>query len=86
MKYISKPVEIEAIQWMGNNYDEIEGFCGGGLADLDEDGRLIIWDKLQEQWIKANQGDFIIKGIKGEYYPCAEDVFIEKYTPVEQPS
>jgi hypothetical protein len=92
MKYISKPVEIEAIQWNGNNYDEIRRFALEN-ADIDVDSpnldkgdQLLVWDKLQEQWIKANHGDYIIKGTKGEFYPCAEDVFVEKYTPVEQPS
>ena len=96
MKYRKKPVVIEAVQWTGKNtremYDfltqtegeviDIKGdnfyvhFCNGGC----QTGNLMI--KTLEGDHLANIGDFVIKGVKGEFYPCKPDIFEQTYEPV----
>lgn len=89
MKYHLRPVEIEAIQWTGDNRGEIEKFCGWENTMfyhyLDKN---IIQIHLQintlKGWTRANHGDYIVKGIHGEFYPCEEDIFNETYEKVEK--
>ena len=83
-----KPVVIQAVQWTGNNRDEL-------LAFLDDDKpHLIAMDGFRNgdpaPWciIKTLEGehiasidDWIIKGVKGEFYPCKPDIFQATYEP-----
>jgi hypothetical protein len=72
-----KPVVIEAIQFTGN-FDEIEKFIGGD-AEL-RDGELVV--ATLEGPLRASLDDWIIKGIKGEFYPCKPDIFEATYERV----
>lgn len=45
--------------------------------------KAVIWDYLHETWVGVRMGDFIIKGMKGEFYPCAPEVFVSKYEPIQ---
>jgi len=72
-----KPVVIEAIQFTGN-FDEIEK-CIGGDAEL-RDGELVV--ATLEGPLRASLDDWIIKGIKGEFYPCKPDIFEATYERV----
>ena len=79
-KYIKKPVEIEAVQWTGDNLEEIYTFVGKNNVNdllLKEDNELYI--KTIEGNMHASINDFIIKGIKGEFYPCKPDIFYNTY-------
>ena len=78
-KYKSKLVEIEAAQWKGeNNVDGIEFCLKHDMPHfLVEDGSLII--PTMEGKMRATKGDWIIKGLMGEYYPCHPNVFEQKY-------
>lgn len=78
-KFRKKPVVIDAVQFTGN-FDEAEAFVGGD-AEF-RNGELII--ATLEGPLHASPGDWIIKGIKGEFYPCKPDVFEKTYEPVEQ--
>lgn len=83
MKYKTKPVEIEAVQWTGNNTDEVIAFASQGIREVQEDflgTELII--KTLEGDMHAIPNDYIIKGLKGEYYPCKPDIFEMKYEKV----
>lgn len=80
-KYRKKPVVIEAVLWGGENYEEICKFMTGTLANPMGDGKLSI--PTLEGDHTANPGDFIIKGVKGEFYPCKPDIFKETYELVE---
>jgi hypothetical protein len=82
MKYRKKPVVIDTIQWTGNNKLEILDFIGGhgcyrsgGVPE-----GIFIFTLEGEHF--ANVGDWIIKGIKGEFYPCKPDIFEKTYEPV----
>lgn len=77
-KYRKKPVVIEAIQWQGN-FDEIEKFVGGDAES--RNGELII--ATLEGPLHASHNDWIIKGVKGEFYPCKPDIFKATYDIVE---
>lgn len=89
-QYRKKPIVIEAVQWTGRNFDEIcnfmQEFYGHKVAYEDAEelanktGELYI--KTLEGIMTATKGDYIIKGIKGEYYPCKPDVFEATYEDV----
>lgn len=77
-KYRKKPVVVEAVQYVGDNFPEVEYFLNGHF-DF-EDYQLIII--TLEGRIKASIGDFIIKGVDGEFYPCKPDIFEKTYEKV----
>lgn len=72
-KYIKKPVAIEAIEWDGTNIKEVLGFMNWRNANHDELSGLVI--HTLEGNHHADIGDMIIKGVKGEFYPCKPDIF-----------
>lgn len=82
-KYRKKPVEIEAIQWTGDNRDEIWEFCPLSYFNTDlETGMLSLMVQTLEGFMQASIGDYIIKGVKGEFYPCKPDIFDMTYDKV----
>ena len=83
-KFVKKPVVVEAIQYNGINITEVESFVGAKLPSVwlsVEDTQLVI--PTLEGDMKVSKGDYIIKGIKGEFYPCKPDVFKSTYNVVE---
>ena len=81
--YIKKQMQIEAVQFTGENIEEIETFIGKKLSTIEAvnvDTKLII--PTLEGDMKATKGDYIIKGIKGEFYSCKEDIFKNSYDEV----
>ena len=81
MRYRKKPVEIEAVRWTGENLEEIKGFAKGSLVRRGPVGITI--DTLEGR-MRADKGDYIIKGIAGEFYPCKPDIFKATYEEVEE--
>lgn len=82
-KYRKKPVVINAVQWTGFNLDEILKFAY-------KTRRIRFADNLQDLHIEtlegvmtANEGDWIIKGVAGEIYPCKPDIFEQTYESVD---
>ena len=80
MKFRTKPFEIEAVQWTGENLTEILRFTNTQNIDITSGVPVI---KTLEGDMRANVGDYIIRGLRGEYYPCKPDVFQKKYEPCE---
>lgn len=84
-KYRKKPVVIEAVQYdlEESNRSEIIQFIGAEeySEDLIEEGIEI---KTLEGKMKVSPGDFVIKGIKGEFYPCKPDIFEATYEEVKE--
>ena len=78
MKFRAKSCEIEAMKWTGRNVAEIMRFVKNESAII-TNGVLII--KTLEGDMVASAGDYIIRGLRGEYYPCKPDVFQKKYEP-----
>lgn len=84
-KYKKKPVVIEAQQLTEENLESLEIWCGGSIKGF----KLPRWERVidigtLEGEMRANIGDYIIKGIKGEFYPCKPDIFSETYELVEE--
>lgn len=79
-KYKTKPCEIEAIQWTGKNIIEILDWGQGNILWNDVDDLFI--DTLEGR-MKADINDYIIKGLRGEFYPCKPDVFEKKYEKIK---
>lgn len=91
-RYRKKPVEIEAFQfyidkipdWFMDaiSKNKVKTYnCDYKKYTIDEAYCLI---ETLEGTMKANGGDFIIKGVKGEIYPCKEDIFKKTYEKVEE--
>lgn len=76
-EYIKRPVKIEAVEWIGSNIREIFSFCPVAML-IEHDFEVDLEIDTLEGVHKANVGDYIIKGIKGEYYPCKLDIFEKK--------
>lgn len=92
MKYRKKPVVIEAIQFTGINPTECKDFIG-------DNGKVEIYDTAYEAGVappivhitihtlegdmNVSKGDYIIKGVNGEFYPCKPDIFEKTYEVVE---
>lgn len=84
-----KPVVIEAIQWDGKNFDEISNFT------KEFHGHKVAYEDAQEMSIKTGEyfiitlegimkalpGDWVIRGVNGEFYPCKPDIFEKTYEP-----
>lgn len=91
-KYRKKPIEIEAFKWTGDiNQTEdpiwIVEAIKKGDAWVQEDsinGAIEMRIKTLEGVMTANRGDYIIKGIKGEIYPCKPEIFEMTYEAVEE--
>lgn len=81
MKYRKKPVVVEAVQWKGNNHKEVIDFAENKIW-FDALGN--IWIATLEGDMVAKKGDYIIKGVQGEYYPCKLDIFAETYEKTEE--
>ncbi len=86
-KYRKKPVVVEAIQWTGETerFLEIFEFMGDGNREVWREGDCLIIDTLEGKR-QASVGDYIIRGVKGEFYPCKPDIFRRGYEPVEDAS
>ena len=95
-----KPVVIEAVRWNGANIEEAVKFISDGKPDLSHlpndgvhlkrgvgyapsEGTLDI--PTLEGVMTARAGDWIIRGVKGEFYPCKHDIFEATYDQVLQP-
>lgn len=93
MKYRKKPAIIEAVQYDGFNKNEIEKFVGGQLGEYVDDAiwqagawhpvRFLIIPTLEGN-MEVRPSDYIIKGVKGEFYPCEPDIFEQTYEPVTE--
>jgi hypothetical protein len=76
-----KPVVIEAVQWTTSNEEVIEKFINRGRWAVVGPHQDHIWIQTLEGTMTANPGDWIIKGVKGEFYPCKPDIFEATYEP-----
>lgn len=80
-RFRKKPVVIEAIRFDGENYDEIGHFVGFAGHIIGREKAIQI--KTREGLMIASPGDWIIKGVAGEFYPCKPDIFDTTYEPAE---
>jgi len=85
MKFRKKPVVIEAEQWSQENKANVMSFTKelGIKRTIYSLNPLIMYIDTLEGEMKANEGDWIIKGVKGEFYSCKPDIFEATYEPME---
>ena len=77
-RYKKKPVEIEAIQFTGDNYKEVEEFVGQSLYI--SYGMVAI--PTLEGIMRCKVNNYVIKGVRGEFYPCDREIFEETYEEI----
>jgi len=82
IKYIKKPVEIEAMQWFGVNHTEFKSFYKGKYSIINN--ITSHYDELEIETLEGNMmrvkvNDYIIKGVLGEFYPCKPEKFEKTY-------
>lgn len=84
MRFTKKPVEIEAVRFTVNSQENTAKWCNGKLAgtSLPAHDRVILIATLEGE-MTARVGDWIIKGVKGEFYPCKPDIFEATYDRVQ---
>jgi len=89
-RYRQRPVEVDTIQWTGDNEAELVAFTGNRFEALDLEDRADdpemtaqVLDVLHSTWVDVKTGQHIVRGVKGEYYPIAEHVLAETYEPVD---
>ena len=93
-KYRKKPVVIDAIRWVSDNLEHVIEFVDGSKPDMYGSWARYV-DITQTVGFKISTlegvmtvqlGDWIIRGVKGEYYPCKPDIFDSTYEPVADDS
>jgi selenocysteine lyase/cysteine desulfurase len=86
MKFRKKPVVIDAVQFTGHNSTDVEAW-GIGLDNKYpcgvKNGGAILVIKTLAGTMEARAGDWIIRGVSGEYYPCKPDIFEKTYEAVK---
>ena len=81
--YETKPCIIEAIQFTGDNYDEIFSFTENKAFKKIMNSVPCLAIETLEGTMIAKEGSYIIRGTQGEYYSCVPEVFIKKYKLAE---
>ena len=81
IKATKKPVTIEAVKWTGENSAELKDFCGEKVKFFTDFTNLNNCAAIEtlEGVMSAVPGDFVIKGVNGEFYPCKPDIFEKTY-------
>ena len=84
-KYRKKPVIVEAVIWTGNNIDEIKELAKNAVENI-----IFVNNNLYIETLEGNMnvsvGDYIIKDIQGEFYPCKPDIFKKTYETISMVS
>ena len=82
MKYRKKPVLVDALRWTGANYADMETFL-----EFPHNGHFDIGSRLRIHTLKGTMtaipGDWIVRGVAGEYYPVCDGIFQKTYEPYE---
>ena len=87
-RYRKKPVEVEAIQFTEESRDDIIRWVLGAGGNIESDkwggeGPVFLRILTLEGKMNASLGDYIIRGVQGEFYPCKPDIFEQSYEVVE---
>ena len=81
-RYRKKPVVIEAFQWKPFGSPKLNGYIPNWFvsSNFDTDGDDLLIRTLEGK-MRASPDDWIIRGVKGEIYPCKPDIFATTYEP-----
>ena len=81
-QFVKKPIVVEAIQWTGKNEHEVMKFVGSHCCLVNKsNGKALIINTLEGDHY-ASVNDWIVKGVKGEFYPVKPDIMEQTYTRV----
>ena len=82
-RFRKRPVVIEAVQWNGMNIAQIYALAGAHTIGLGPDGYPGALEiPTLEGTMRVDRGDWVIRGVQGEIYPCKPDIFAETYEEV----
>lgn len=81
-KYVKKPIKIEAIQFNGWNHGEIYDWINDQIGVHPACYKETLEINTLEGTITAHVGDYILKGVNGEFYPCRSDIFEKTYDEI----
>ena len=78
--YVKKRIPVAAMQFNEGTttYSDLYDFANS-LLKRDAGGEYFVFDYLHNTWVQFKDGDWIVQGIRGEYYPVEESVFAETY-------
>ena len=79
-----KPVEVEAMQLLNSNYDIVANWCKGLLIKRSDNFEPSIQIMTLEGIMTARLNDYIIKGVRGEFYPVNPLIFKESYEVIHE--
>lgn len=78
-KFSKRPVVIEAVRYTGDNINEVWDLFGAGVIYGPAEDDASAYIETLEGRMEAKPGDWIIKGVQGELYPCKPDIFAATY-------
>lgn len=88
-RFCKRPIEIYAIRFDGTNHAAVSAFAPGCFETVNPEDRgddpditAQIWDYLHGTWVGVKDGQWIAQGVRGEFYPIADDVMGETYEVV----
>lgn len=85
--YRKKPIIIEAMQFTNENKDRVFNWITCNCyPTFDDKGNPTLKIQTLEGDMTASLGDWVIRGVAGEFYPCRADIFAATYEPVTEPS
>lgn len=80
--YRKKPILVEARQYTGDNFLELQDWSADHVELSDyRDDAICVYTLGGRLWF--DEGDYVIKGARGEFYPCQKDIFEETYEKVD---
>ena len=80
-RWRKKPIEIDALRLTPTNGLDVSTWCGGQYQPAPN--HVLI--RTLEGTMQADVGDYVIRGVKGEHYPCKPDIFEASYEPITPP-
>lgn len=81
--YRKKPILVEARQYTGDNFLELQDWSADHVELSDyRDDAICVYTLEGLLWF--DEGDYVIKGTHGEFYPCREDIFEETYEEIDE--
>lgn len=84
-RFRKKPVEITAVRWDGteSRQRDIVRWANGQISGWHDEAGYFLRISTLEGELRVSPGDWVIRGIKGEFYPCKPDIFEATYEPIE---
>lgn len=88
MRYTSKPTEVEAVQWVGDNADEVDAFVGPYKTAVEPDRSppklwLLAGQDGEQGWVPVPVDNYVVRrvGVLNDHWPVAPGYFEDKYEP-----